>query len=290
MAPTVLPAAGYGQALILAALAAALLGPVPAWLGRAQWPGRDPRSGLIAWLGVAVAAALATDASLLAAGLAAGGGQRGDTMLRPAMLAGIGLACWQVCVAAYCLLTLIARRRRHVELLELVGDWDAIQDCVVVDHDLPLAYSVAGRQPVVVVSRGCRQLDDDRQLQAVLVHERAHLRGHHDLLLEPFIAWRRAVPFLPAATIALDRATTLTEMLADSAAARATCPQAAVAAMHRISAGPAMSAPGWTPGSAALARARRLLHPPPPLPDAARVAVVITAPALVILPCLLLTW
>ena len=51
----------------------------------------------------------------------------------------------------------------------------------VLDGALPLAYCVPGREPRVVLSDGVLQTLDREQVDAVLAHERAHLRHRHEL-------------------------------------------------------------------------------------------------------------
>ena len=43
----------------------------------------------------------------------------------------------------------------------------------------PAAYCVSGRPPAIVVTTAALGALDDRQLDAVVAHERAHLAGHH---------------------------------------------------------------------------------------------------------------
>jgi hypothetical protein len=56
------------------------------------------------------------------------------------------------------------------------------------------------------------------ELAAVVEHERAHLRQHHDVVIQPFLAWRNSFPFLAAAAEALRSVERLAEYLADDAA------------------------------------------------------------------------
>ena len=57
-------------AAALAVLAALLAWPVPALLGRARWPGRDPLVALVGWQAVGLAGGLSILGALLAYGLA----------------------------------------------------------------------------------------------------------------------------------------------------------------------------------------------------------------------------
>src|SRR6185437_1439199 len=73
----------------------------------------------------------------------------------------------------------------------------------LLDHPAAVAYCLPGLRPRIVVSRGVLQTLDTDELAAVIAHERAHARGHHDLVVQPFVAWRQTFPFLRAADTAL---------------------------------------------------------------------------------------
>lgn len=303
----------------LGVLALLLLGPVPALLARARWPVRDPRAGLAAWLAIAVGAALACDAALLSAGL---GPILAAQAAEPAsftawtthwsadlvpglalLVAALALAVLQTSALAWVFAHGWARWRQHRDMLDLLGEWDGDLGSVVIDHHVPMAYAVPGRQGVVVLSRACHTLLPDAHVRAVLEHERAHLRGHHTVVLRPLVAWRLSMPWLPAARTALEQARLLVEMIADEAATRATTPQDALAALHRLGSGrggdlgagpglpdeddarPATFDPesGWQPTASVLSRIRRLLKPPRPLSAAASTALCATAAASVAL-------
>ena len=94
----------------------------------------------------------------------------------------------------------------------------------VVDHPLAVAYCLPGIRSRIVVSRGAIDALADSQLRAVLAHERAHAHSRHDLVVQPFIAWRATFPFLPTATTALRAVELLVEMLADDRARRSSAP------------------------------------------------------------------
>ncbi|MBN9003796.1 MAG: hypothetical protein J0H40_00155, partial [Rhizobiales bacterium] len=58
------------------------------------------------------------------------------------------------------------------------------------------------------------------ELDAVVAHERAHLRQKHHLLLDAFRSWKRSLPWFPIATRAQDAVALLLEMRADDTARR----------------------------------------------------------------------
>jgi hypothetical protein len=136
---------------------------------------------------------------------------------------------------------------------------------------------------------------DAGQLAAVVAHERAHLAEHHHLYLLPFVAWRAALPVLPAAARAYTAVRELVEMRADDRAVaalpgpdpRRTLAQAIAVAAAAGGGGVPDGALAVGGGSVA-ARVVRLLAPPPPLPTAARAAALLAAGLLLLLPTALL--
>lgn len=52
-------------------------------------------------------------------------------------------------------------------------------ELAVLDHDVPVAFALPGAPGRIVVSRGMLRCLGDREREALLAHERAHLRGCH---------------------------------------------------------------------------------------------------------------
>jgi Zn-dependent protease with chaperone function len=305
----VLPA----TAVALAVLAALLAWPVPALLGRARWPGRDPLAALICWQAIGLAGGLSIVGALLVHGLApwghslpeaarhvvtgvpATGQVRGDHWVT-LTLAGV-LVVELLGVLALSWERTTRTRRRHRELLEVVVRPAAtVPDARLLDTPAPVAFCIPGARPLLVLSAGMvAELDDD-QLAAVVAHERAHLREHHHLYLLPFLAWEAALPVLPAAGRAHAAVRTLVEMRADDVALgalpgrdpRRTLARAIVAAGAHGGGDGVPSGALAAGGSAVTARVRRLLEPPAPLPVAARAAVLTAAALLLAVPTALL--
>src|SRR6476661_2868022 len=231
--PPVLPA----TAAALAVLAVLLAWPVPALLARADWTRRDPLVALVCWQAVGLAGGLSMIGALLVHGLAPWGTSvpgaawtlvRGRPALDPVRgdhwialtLAGV-LAVELVGVLLLSWERTTRTRRRHRALLELVVQPSpALPDTRLLQHPAPVAFCIPGARPLLVLSSGMvAELDDD-QLAAVVAHERAHLREHHHLLLLPFVAWKAALPVLPAAERAHAAVRELVEMRADDVALR----------------------------------------------------------------------
>jgi Zn-dependent protease with chaperone function len=303
----VLPA----TAAALAVLAALLAWPVPALLGRARWPRRDPLAALVCWQAIGLAGGLSIIGALLVHGLAPWGHslpEAGRHVLggAPAVgavrgyhwvaltLAGV-LAVELLGVLALSWARTVRTRRRHRELLELVVRPHALPDARLLEHPAPVAFCIPGARPLLVLSSGMVAELDDAQLAAVVAHERAHLREHHHLYLLPFVAWEAALPVLPAAARAHAAVRTLVEMRADDVALaalsgpdpRRTLARAIVAAGTQGGGGVPAGALA-AGGSAVAARVRRLLEPPAPLPAAVRAAVLTAAGLLIAVPTALL--
>ncbi|WP_067126486.1 M56 family metallopeptidase [Microtetraspora malaysiensis] len=108
-------------------------------------------------------------------------------------------------------------RREHLALLRAVSRCE--RSVLWVDEDTPLAYSVGGRDGAVVATRGVARLGP-RERDAILSHERAHMRGRHHLLVLLADVVAEALPFVPLCRRAPGAIRVLVELAADAAAAR----------------------------------------------------------------------
>jgi len=253
------------EAVALFALAIVLAAPVPAALGRAQWPARDPRVALVCWQAVGLAGGLSLLGGALT--LAASGSSRqwlpAVTTL-PQRWSRLGIAgwtglalvallgTWLVVTAVRSTLRVVMARREHRARLDAVADHLsgrvlqgggssalsssrlASSDLRLLDSPSAVAYCVPGLRPRLVVSQGAVDALDPAEFDAVLAHEQVHARGRHDLLLQPFLAWRQAFPFLPTATAALRAVQLLIEMLADDGACQLCGPASLSSALRRL--------------------------------------------------------
>jgi hypothetical protein len=94
-----------------------------------------------------------------------------------------GVAIWLAYAAVSTGITEVLGRRRHRRVLQVTGTGDA-RGLVVLPDRRPVVYCVGGgRNGVVVATSAALHTLSDEQLQAVLAHERAHLRGRHGLLV-----------------------------------------------------------------------------------------------------------
>ncbi|WP_222195286.1 M56 family metallopeptidase [Modestobacter italicus] len=302
-------------ALALGVLAALLAWPVPAALARARWPRRDPLAALVCWQAIGLAGGLSIIGALLVHGLSSWGHSlpeawwhwvtrqpaqevvRGDHWVAQTLAAVLALELLGVLLLSG--VRTARTRRRHRELLELVvrpGAAAPVEDeTLLLDHPAPVAFCIPGARPLLVLSSGMVAELDEAQLDAVVAHERAHLREHHHLLLLPFVAWRAALPVLPAADRAHDAVRDLVEMRADDVALTSLAgpdPRRTLAAAIVAAAG---GSGGQVPegalavsGGPVAVRVRRLLAPADPLPARARWTALACAVALLLVPTVLL--
>jgi Zn-dependent protease with chaperone function len=207
-------------------------------LSRSRWCQRLPRVAVLAWLGV-LAGALAAIVGVVVVvsagrhGLVHRGaewlancwhhhheGANGPALyLLNALLLGGTLAATVMAAVRY--RRTVTHRHRHQEALRFVvrssGDLD---DVCILDHPVPVVYCIPSRRRPIVVSSGALNRLEHTQLQAVLAHERAHLRHRHHLLLTAVDALAAALFLLPTFRAARDSLPILLEMTADDIAAR----------------------------------------------------------------------
>jgi Zn-dependent protease with chaperone function len=277
-------------------------------LGRARWTARAPLLAIVTYLaaGWSVVAALGLSGLTLAVhATALGGGLShliGACVLRlratygtpgGATVAGLGLTLAGAVVARAVLTTTThfraARRQalRHAQTARLIGKPEPALGAVLVEHDQPAAYCVAGRQPTVILTTGAVQALDPGQLDAVLAHERAHLTGRHHRLLAMARIGREVLPFLPLMRDAEEQVARLVELHADDAAIRARDPRLLATALVVLatSASPASTLAAGATDS--VQRIHRLLGPSQPLGRARRQLLRAAAVALALTPVLL---
>jgi len=281
--------------LLLSVLAVLLCGPAPWLLSRTPRLRRAPRSAMVLWQAVALAAVLAA----LGAGFSlvtgfALGAHRGRGWYGVAVLALVLTATvlGRLLLRGHQVGTRIrTARRRHRALLDLLCAEDA--GMLVVARPEPVAYCVPGLQGSrVVVSAGARAALGRAELAAVLAHERAHLRARHDLVLEAFTVLHEAFPRLVSSGAALAEVRLLVEVLADRAARRRAGAGPLVRALAALVEGAAPEAAlgvGGDLGGGALLTRVELIR------DTRRhrvlaVAQLASAVALVVLPTVFVAW
>jgi Zn-dependent protease with chaperone function len=237
----------------------------------------DPRVAMVAWLASVFSVVITAAAGVLFLGLPGHGGL-GELLGRLnscwSALSHGALPSWEQIVALVGVVTLAAMtvrlavvataqtrarraRREHCRfLLALVATSNEHSPQILwLDSAELVAFSVSGRPGLIVASQGVRQQLPAAAVAATLEHERAHLRGRHQLILDVVDALAAALPIAPlfrAAPIALRE---LVELAADNTAVRH-CGSAAVAdALRAMTAG---DHPGYGLAMAGTATARRL--------------------------------
>jgi Zn-dependent protease with chaperone function len=285
--------------LLLAAYAVAAGFAAPAAMCR-SWARRTPRTAIALWLLLAISWLVAVPLAALALAVpsamtwqASGGQLPGAVSRTPggmlAAAAGMllaaavaGLACWHLASR------LVAERRghrAHAAFLAAAGRSDPAMGAVIIDGDAPAAYCLpSGRRRVVVVSAGAVARITPRQMQAVLAHERAHLRGRHHLILAFAASLSRAFPAVPLLARAAAEFAVLAEMAADDAAARRHDPADLAAALVTLAAAATNSTALAAAGPGAVARIQRLLTRPEPSAFPARTARMTAGASAFILP------
>jgi Zn-dependent protease with chaperone function len=262
--------------VILGILALLLAGPAPLLLARARWVSRVPRAAIVLWQALALAAILAA----LGAGLSLGLDIVFHPVPGPGEIAVHALVTILTCVVAGRLVWTTARvairtrarRRRHRDLLDLVAAPPSGPDrprelgqpgMRILSEETPFAYCVPGvRHSRVVMSSGALESLSGAEIEAVLAHERAHLRARHDLVLEAFTALREAFPRFFRGRTTLLQNQLLVEMLADDAARVRVGAQPVARALVALSATAAPAGGLAASGTGTLERVRRMAEPP----------------------------
>ncbi len=161
------------------------------------------------------------------------------TVLRSAGLTGLAVACersfrplaaggapiaWAAGLGALVIAALTARalvqamrgQRRARADLWLGAHHDRGEfDLVIVPADAPLAYSVGGARPQVVLSEGLVATLEPDELEVVISHEAAHIRASHDRYLMLIGVTQRVTGWLPGVRAAMTSVRAALERWAD---------------------------------------------------------------------------
>ncbi|MBR7830037.1 M56 family metallopeptidase [Actinospica sp. MGRD01-02] len=245
-------------AALSALLAVLLAWPVPTRLAAASWPSRNPRRAITLWQVIGLSGGICAVGSLLLLGLDPLGPRW--TLLNLAALAGAAiLLSWLLGVLATNTIRIERHLRKQRDAVDLLA-WTDLNGVRVLDHPEPAAYCLPGPRPRIVVTHGAIASLGPEELAAVLAHERAHAVGRHELIIQPFVAWESALPFLPPARRATAAVAELVEMLADDHAARETSPRALARALAQVGSDRLPSADGSAAPASVLPRVRRLVQ------------------------------
>ncbi|MFD8479829.1 M56 family metallopeptidase [Kitasatospora sp. NPDC059673] len=221
----------------------------PSRLARARWPEREPVLALLVWQMLVVAVLLCCVLSLLLASAAALpawrdvvfsgapdgvveayglAGREGWGRLSAAVLAAGGL--WTALSLAREIRSARAERgHRHTQLARRAPELPpsllprrrpAKEPLVVLENVRPQAWSLPGPQARLVVTTGALQQLSDRELAAVLSHERGHVRARHHWLTQCAQALATGFPGVGVFSEFRDQVAVLAELAADDRAAR----------------------------------------------------------------------
>ena len=250
------------------------------WLPGASWPLRAPRAAIAAWQ----AATLSVIASVVAAGVILA-----VPCLRISTDPAVLRACLSLMWAQYttpqgtfaaaagsvlvvavlgritrCTGMAIARARRrrarHDDVLAMVAR-PGPAGVRLIDDEHPAVYCLPGRGRIVMTTGALRCLDD-RQLEAVLAHERAHLSGRHHLVLTFAGALQEAFPAVEFFAVAARQIGELIEVAADDAAIRREHRLTLAGALLAVATAGVPAGALGAGGTAAAQRIRRLIDPP----------------------------
>ena len=285
---------------LLAVLALVLAWPVPVALARRS-PLIDPLSRLVLWQAVGLAGGLSLIGTAVVFATAPMADSLGDGLIGLADLQALSLLAWWqwllLLVAVLLTVRLISsllvqsvlvlrHRRRHSALVDLLTEPSAeLPNTRVLTSDSPVAYCLPGRgSGTTVVTTGLLAVLTDEQRRAVVAHEQAHLDLHHDLLVLPFAAWNRALPFVPATSTALAAVSALIEFMADD---RARASLGAAPLAEAVETG-ARVHPGAHSTDLTRARLARLDRELPAARTRVRTVKLVAAACLVLVPTLIL--
>ena len=284
--------------IILAVLAFLLAWPIPAAL--ASFRG-DPISEVVLWQAVGLSGGLSLIGAALAFAVAPGTTSLPKglfDLIRGRDHTQLSLLAWIFLVIAVLLIVRLLgclvltfysaqkTRLRHDEILHLLSEpSSAYPDTRIITTDEAVAYCLpkGPRKGTAVLSTGLLKALDEDERTAVIAHERAHLDFRHDVLVIPFAAWHRALPYFSATAIGLNSVNRLIELMADDQArdhvdpkilAQAVSSAAAISPEHR--------------SDLSALRIQRLSHPLDPARIPVRLMSIGLAVLLLLLPTLLI--
>jgi hypothetical protein len=152
-----------------------------------------------------------------------------------------------------------SRTYRHARAVHVVGRRVDGLDAVVIDSSEPAAYCVPGRPHAVVVTSAALAALSERELTAILAHERAHIDGRHPQIVAVVRGLAATFPRLSLMTQGAQQVSRLLEMRADDAAAEQHGRASLLGGLLALTGSmPATSGVLGATGVAVLARAERL--------------------------------
>ncbi|UQA97187.1 M56 family metallopeptidase [Streptomyces halobius] len=266
---------------------AALVGALaPVLLTRTGWAARAPRLAIWAWqaLTATIVVSVVLAGLVLAVPTVPVSGNLADMLhacvvaLRAqyvapggAVLAATGavLALAVLGRVGWCLGAALWRarreRRRHAEVLAMVGCARPDLGVTVLEDDRPAVYCLPGTGHRIVLTSAALAALAPRELDAVIAHERAHIRQRHHVVLAYAEALERAFPKVALFRTAAEETRRLVEMAADDEATARTDSLTLAGALVELAGAGVPVASLAASGGQVAGRVRRLLGPRRPL-------------------------
>ncbi|MFG1702626.1 M48 family metalloprotease [Nonomuraea sp. M3C6] len=140
--------------------------------------------------------------------------------------------------------TYAGRRRHHLSVMLVATYPEQPRDVCLIDHPAPVVYCLPRRRRPIVMTTGALAELSPAQAEAVLAHERTHLRHHHHGLLAVVDALRVAFPWATTIAQAQSELSELIELAADDAAALRCGPAPVIDALRQLTPSPLGPEPG----------------------------------------------
>ncbi|KQO62863.1 M56 family metallopeptidase [Curtobacterium sp. Leaf261] len=212
-----------GVALLVVAIVVVAL--APRGLTRWAWTIDRPRTALVAWSAAVVVGVLGFIGGITLVVLS---GRPSDDPFGVAdsPTHGVHLVVAVAAVVAFVIAVRVRPGAEHAAVREAIHSGVAPRRLVdgtivaVVEADHALACAVPGRSGGVLLSTGLTARLDEDELDAVVAHESAHLRGRHASVVAVAESIERTVPWVPGARAMARSSRVLVEFAADDAAAR----------------------------------------------------------------------
>ena len=271
--------------LSLLAVAVAILFAGPR-LSSATWTRQAPRLAIFTWQALTVSTVLAVilagvtllipitalagnlgaivHACAISVATAYGSSGLFTGQLLGAVLAGV-LPAWVTVCAVRVLAGGWRDRRRLHRSLSLIAQPSDESGMVVLEAPAAAAFCVPGRAGRIVVTRGALERLTATELDGVLAHEAAHLRGRHNLAVALSQVLARAFPRVPVFQVATRETRKLIELLADDVAVQRVDRLSVASAIVSLVEMKAPTAALAMAQDGAALRVSRLLQPGPPM-------------------------
>lgn len=221
----------------------------PYVLSRGHWRVRRPRLCLTVWFTLFASGVLATLTAVVVAvalgirvntlvGTGSPIGPTGEFLVAWLALAGSGAALSLVLTKVGSMV--VAERQLRADFAHLVATAGYRHEVVrglkinFVSSRQPIACALRGRTPEILISSRLADHLHPREIRAVIEHERAHVRGHHDVITRAAALNCACLPSLLGPRELRRTTALLIELIADDRAARSTSAADVAAALRAL--------------------------------------------------------